>query len=654
MKLLLTAINAKYIHSNLALHTFLAIAPDCSEHLLLNEYTINQTTDFILQDIYTAAPDVLFFSCYIWNIAYVETVTAELHKLLPDLPIWLGGPEVSFESEAFLAAHPAVTGIMRGEGEVSFCAVARRYIFGSPDFFSDIPGLVFRQGENILKTGMPTPLSLSQIPFAYAGISSSADTGSYPGHTGANTYDISGLEHRIVYYESSRGCPFRCSYCLSSLEKSLRFRDLRLVKKELSFFVEQKIPQVKFVDRTFNCNHEHALAILRHIKEIDRGTTNFHFEVSADLFREDELLLLEDFRPGLVQLEIGVQSTNPDTIAAIRRQMNLPRLMEVVRRIRSWNNIHLHLDLIAGLPFEGYDTFAKSFDDIFSLVPNQLQLGFLKVLRGSYMHEHAPEYGILYHDHAPYEVLATKWLDYGELLRIKRVEEMVEVYYNSAQYALTIRLLTLLFPSPFAFFQQLGDYYERNGLFGRSHSRLARCEILLAFFEEELAPDVYAKEDARGSCNSGKRLGSTRAAALAQADAPDSSAPPGARSASASDFADCPAQTCEMPDLLREALIYDLYARENCKKRPSWAADLTPYRNVLRTFPAGQKDRPQHIEIFHYRFPLTDAQALATFPERSERPLFYRFCYDRRDPLTYQAYIEETENILCQTSRYFV
>lgn len=615
MKLLLTAINAKYIHSNPALRTFLAITPDCSRHLLLKEYTINQTVDFILQDIYTAAPDVLFFSCYIWNIAYVKTVTAELHKLLPDLPVWLGGPEVSFESEAFLAAHPAVTGIMRGEGENSFCAIARHYIFGSPEFFSDIPGLVFRREGRIVQTGPAMPLSLSQIPFACAGISFPDGAGTRPGHAAENTYDLSALEHRIVYYESSRGCPFRCSYCLSSLEKALRFRDLRLVKKDLSFFIEQKIPQVKFVDRTFNCNHEHALAILRHIKEIDRGTTNFHFEVSADLFLEEELALLENFRPGLVQLEIGVQSTNPATIAAIRRQTDLPRLMEVVRRIRSRNNIHLHLDLIAGLPFEDYDTFAKSFDDVFSLIPHQLQLGFLKVLKGSYMYEHAQEYGILYHDHAPYEVLATNWLDYGGLLRIKRVEEMVEVYYNSAQYALTIRLLTLLSPSPFAFFQHLGDYYAKKGLFGRSHSRLARCEILLAFFEEELAP------------------------------APGSSSPSDATPASGYASAACPANGIEIHDLLREALVYDLYARENCKKRPDWAADMTPYREILRPLLAGQKGRSQHIEVFHYRFPLTDAQALAAFPEKSERPLFYRFCYDRRNPLTYQACIEEMETI---------
>ena len=567
MKLLLTAINAKYIHSNPALRTFLAVAPDCRGQLSLKEYTINHAPDAILSDIYTAAPDVLFLSCYIWNITYVEAITAELHKLLPALPIWLGGPEVSFAPEAFLAAHPALTGIMRGEGEVSFAALARHYIYGSPEFLSDIPGLVFRRNGQIVQTGEALRLPLSQIPFAYG--------------------DMADLAHRIVYYESSRGCPFRCTYCLSSLEKSLRFRDLDLVKKELSFFVAQGVPQVKFVDRTFNCNHEHALAILRHIKDIDRGITNFHFEVSADLFREEALALLKTFRPGLVQLEIGVQSTNPATIRAIRRQTDLPRLMDVVRRIRSWNNIHLHLDLIAGLPMEDYDSFAASFDDVFALTPNQLQLGFLKVLKGSFLHEHAREYGILYHDRPPYEVLSTKWLSYGGLLRIKRAEAMLEVYYNSAQYALTIRLCTLLFPSPFAFFRRLGDYYERHGLFSRSHSRLARCEHLLAFLQEELADDLLP--------------------------------------------------------VMREALVYDLYARERCKKRPDWALDLTPYRDVLRKLSARHKDSTQHIEIFHYPFPFEDAQTLPALPERVSRPLFYRFCYDRRDPLDNQAYIEELQ-----------
>lgn len=572
MKILLTAINAKYIHSNLALRNFVAYTPDCREHLVLKEYTINQSPDWILQNIYREAPDVLCISCYIWNITYAETLIEEFHKLLPDVPIWLGGPEVSFESEAFLSAHPAVTGIMRGEGEDSFAALARHYIYGSPEYFEDIPGLLFRRNGAIVQTREPLSLMLDSIPFCYD--------------------QTSDLEHRIVYYESSRGCPFRCSYCLSSLEKTLRFRSMDLVKKELAFFVAQEIPQVKFVDRTFNCNHDHAMEIWRYIKEIDRGKTNFHFEISADLLREEELALLSTLRPGLIQLEIGVQSTNPATITEIHRQMNLPRLKEVVTRIKGWGNIHMHLDLIAGLPYEDYATFANSFDEIFALAPSQLQLGFLKVLKGSYMYDHAEEYGILYHAHAPYEVLSTKWLSYDDVLRIKRVEEMLEVYYNSFQYALTMRLLMLIFSSAFVFFQRLGDYYDRKDLFGYSHSRLARCEILLDFLSEEAASgDICADE--------------------------------------------------ETLDLLREALVYDLYARENCKRRPDWAIDLSPYKRQLRALDVEKKGSLRHTEIFHYHFPLTDTEHLSALPEKSKTELFYYFNYETRDPLTYQAKIEE-------------
>lgn len=572
MKIVLTAINAKYIHSNLALRNLIAYAPDCAAHLVLKEYTINHAPDQILQDIYRERPDVLCISCYIWNIPHVETLTHEFHKLLPQASIWLGGPEVSFESESFLRTHPEVTGIMRGEGEDTFASLARYYIFGSPEYLGDIPGLIFRRDNSIVQTGEAIAPALDQIPFCYD-----------------RTDD---LAHRIVYYESSRGCPFRCSYCLSSLEKTLRFRSLELVKKELSFFVEQEIPQVKFVDRTFNCKHEHALAVWQYIRSIDRGKTNFHFEVSAALFREDELALLSTFRPGLIQLEIGVQSTNPATISTIRRQMDLPRLKEVVARIRSWHNIHMHLDLIAGLPYEDYASFARSFDEIFALAPSQLQLGFLKLLKGSYMYEQAEKYGILCHEKAPYEVLSTKWLPYDDLLRIKRVEEMVEVYYNSWQYALTIRLFTYIYSSPFELFQRLGDYYDKNGLFERSHSRLARCEILLDFLHDELQRGVISEN----------------------AD--------------------------DLPALFREALVYDLYARENCKRRPDWACDLTPHKPKIRALDPENKGSLRHTEIFHYAFPLRGDDLLNTLPKHTEEPLFYRFNYETRDPLTYQATVD--------------
>ena len=573
MKIVLTAINAKYIHSNLALRNFVVYTADCADHLILKEYTINHAPDQILQGIYREQPDVLCISCYIWNISMVESLLTEFHKLLPEVPIWLGGPEVTFEAETFLNTHPQVTGILRGEGENTFAALARHLVYGSPECLEDIPGLIFSRDGELFQTGEALPLPLDRIPFCYD-----------------KTED---LAHRIIYYESSRGCPFRCSYCLSSIEKNLRFRSLDLVKKELSFFVEQEIPQVKFVDRTFNCNHEHAMAVWTYIQSIDRGTTNFHFEVSGDLLREEELQLLSTFRPGLIQLEIGVQSTNPETIREIHRQMDLPRLKEVVNRIRAWHNIHMHLDLIAGLPFEDYDTFARSFDEIFALAPSQLQLGFLKVLKGSDMFEHAKEYGILYHDTALYEVMATKWLPFDDILRIKRVEEMLEVYYNSWQYALSIRLLTCIYESAFELFQRLGDYYDDHGLFGCSHSRLARCEILLDFLQEELACG-YLSTDAD-----------------------------------------------QLLPLFREALTYDLYARENCKRRPAWATDLAPFKQELRARNPENKGSLRHTEVFHYAFPLLDCADIPSLPKRTEEPLFYRFNYEERDPLTYQASVEQ-------------
>lgn len=582
MKIVLTAINAKYIHSNLALRNFMTYAADCTEHLVLKEYTINHAPDRILQGICRERPDILCISCYIWNITLVEALICEFHKLFPKVPIWLGGPEVSFESEACLLAHPQVTGIMRGEGEDTFASLARHYIYGSPEHLSDIPGLIFRRDGIISQTREALLPLLDHIPFCYG-----------------TTDD---LKHRIVYYESSRGCPFRCSYCLSSLEKKLRFRSLDLVKQELSFFVKQEIPQVKFVDRTFNCNHAHAMAVWQHIQTIDRGKTNFHFEVSADLFHEDELVLLSTFRPGLIQLEIGVQSTNPATIAEIHRQMDLPRLKEVVLRIRAWHNIHLHLDLIAGLPYEDYDSFSRSFDEILGLLPSQLQLGFLKVLKGTYMYDHAEEYGILFHEHAPYEVLATKWLPYSDLLRIKRVEEMVEVYYNSWQYALSIRLLMCIYDSAFDLFQRLGDYYDRNGLFDCSHSRLARCEILLIFLQEEL--------------NNKKISGNS----------------------------------ADLQALFHEALVYDLYARENCKRRPDWACSLIPYRQTIRALNPHGKNSLSHTEVFHYAFPLCDSDPVNGLPSRTKEPLFYRFNYETRDPMTYQAQVERIGTVKIRNS----
>ena len=454
MNIILTAINAKYIHSNLAVYSLKAFVPRYEEEISIREYTINQPLDDILMDLYEAGPDVVCFSCYLWNIQYVEQIITELPKILPDTGIWLGGPEVSYNATEMLGRYPMVSGIMCGEGEETFLELTE-YFHGEGKELRGIKGIVFRDRDGAIIQNESRPvMDLSSIPFVYE--------------------KLDGFRNRIIYYESSRGCPFSCSYCLSSIDKCLRFRDIGLVKRELQFFIDHEVPQVKFVDRTFNCRHDHAMAVWVYIREHDRGKTNFHFEIAADLLNEEELRLINSMRPGLIQLEIGVQSVNPRTIREICRRMDLDKVRSNTARIREAGNVHQHLDLIAGLPHENIESFERSFNEVYGMRPEQLQLGFLKVLKGSLMHEKAEEYGILYQDRAPYEVLSTRWLSYGEIIRLKKVEEMVEVYYNSAQFANTLRRLEGHFPSAFAMYEALGAYYEKNGLYGMNHSRIAR------------------------------------------------------------------------------------------------------------------------------------------------------------------------------------
>ena len=579
MKILLTAINAKYIHSNLAVYSLKAYAKAYSEQIAIGEYTINNRIDYILEQIYKEKPDVLCFSCYIWNMDYVEQLIREFHKLCPKVPIWVGGPEVSYEVEAFIKEHPQVTGIMVGEGEKTFASLCEHYV-EQTIALSDIQGIVYKEAERgeINITPVQSPLNMSEIPFCY-------DT----------TEDF---KNRIIYYESSRGCPFSCSYCLSSVDKQLRFRDIELVKKELAFFIEKKVPQVKFVDRTFNCKHDHAMAIWQFIKEQDKGITNFHFEISADLLNEEELKLLASMRPGLVQLEIGVQSTNEATITEIKRTMKLERLKDTVKQIQSAGNIHEHLDLIAGLPYEDYETFANSFDEIYALKPNQLQLGFLKVLKGSYMHQHADEYEMIYYSTPPYEVLKTKWLTFDEVLKIKQVEEMLEVYYNSGQFEVTMKLLEKMFERPFFLFQEFGAYAEKQGYFSMSHSRIRRCEIVLEFVKASFAK---------------KRMGEATTLLCGLEEE---------------------AEICAM---LEESLTFDLYYRENCKSRPVWAPSISSFKRETKHY--CKKGSLSHVEPFHYAFPTKVQRKIGELPVREAEAHFMLFDYEKRDPLDHQAEI---------------
>ena len=570
MNILLTAINAKYIHSNLAVYSLRAYVPEYREEIQIAEYTINQQVDNILMDLYRKKPDILCFSCYIWNLDYVEQLVREAGKILPGVPIWIGGPEVSYDSPAALQRLPEVFGVMKGEGEETFRELVHYYMEGGS--LEKIDGITYR-GEKgqILENPWRPVMDLSKVPFVY--------------------HDMKDFQNKIVYYETSRGCPFSCSYCLSSVDKCLRFRDLELVKKELQFFLDEKVPQVKFVDRTFNCKHGHAMEIWRYLIEHDNGITNFHFEVSADLLNEEELSLISQMRPGLIQLEIGVQSTNARTIREIRRTMKFEEVARIVRQINAYGNVHQHLDLIAGLPYEDYESFRRSFNDVYALAPEQLQLGFLKVLKGSYMEEQKEQYGLVYKSRPPYEVLYTKWLPYSDVLRLKRVEEMVEVYYNSRQFSYTLGALEKAFPDSFSMYEQLGAYYDEEGQTFLSHARVTRYEILYAF-AKKIDP--------------------------------------------------------EREELYRELLIFDFYLRENAKSRPAFAGEETVKKEEQQQFydeeakahkylvgyekwDKRQLRKMTHIERFGYR--VTEDAA------RGETVLL--FDYQNRNPLNYEARVVE-------------
>ncbi|MBS6397933.1 MAG: B12-binding domain-containing radical SAM protein [Clostridiales bacterium] len=545
MKILLAAVNAKYIHSNLAVYSLKAVTRSWGAQVEIGEYTINQQQDEILGDIYRRKPDVVAFSCYIWNRRIIGELLEELPKILPGVKLWAGGPEVSYDAADFLKEYPQVCGVMRGEGEYIFRRLAAYYIEGTGTL-DGIEGLTFRDAEgNIRENPDAAPVDMDEIPFAYE--------------------DFFEFKNKIIYYESSRGCPFRCSYCLSSIDKRVRYRSMELVKQELGRFLEERIPQVKFVDRTFNCNPARTRELWSWMTEHDNGVTNFHFEIAADLITEEELELMSRMRPGLIQLEIGVQSTNPDTVRRIDRTMDLEKLSEMVSRVKGFENIHQHLDLIAGLPGENLESFQRSFDHVFRMEPEQLQLGFLKVLKGAKMHRDASEYGIVYHGQPPYEVFSTNWISYEEILLLKGVEEMVEVYYNSHQFEQTLQKLLERYESPFAFFRELAVYYETEGYHAVSHSRMARYEILREFLH---------------------RKGWTER-------------------------------------LYDQCMVYDLYARENLKSRPEFAADTGKYKEQLKEY-ARIYGRQVHIEVF----------------ELEDGPMFVLFDYSRRSPLTNEAGVE--------------
>lgn len=655
MRFLLCGINAKYIHSNLAIFSLKAYADRKKipgAEIILKEYTINNYVEDILQDLYEAKADIIIFSCYIWNISFVRELAAELKKVSPEVKIWAGGPEVSYAANKFLMENPAFDLIMQGEGEEVFSElicltveekcrikdvykqseskkvlsgiVEKRYFIERkqavkeekdiedkhfagednvyPTNYIDMSKLQKLQGiavrdflgeaalgnaesnignkTKIINTGFATLMDMDTIPFVYE--------------------DFHLFEHKILYYETSRGCPFCCSYCLSSVDKTVRFRSLPIVKKELDAFLEAKVPQVKFVDRTFNCNRQRAIDIWSYLVEHDNGITNFHFEISSDLLGEEELELFAKMRPGLIQLEIGVQSTNGETVDAIHRHMDLEKLFHYVDRVHALGNIHQHLDLIAGLPYENYERFGVSFDDLYAHKPDQLQLGFLKVLKGTVMEEEVKKYNILYRNQPPYEVLGTKWLSYDEIILLKGVEELVELYYNSGQYTLTLKYAVPFFESPFRFYEMFSAWYRGKSYHKLNHNRLEKYNILREFLREHIDENEW--------------------------------------------------------DTLDEIMIYDMYLRENVKGRPAWAKDTAQYKKEWKALyrEQGEKLFPEdvqagiydskraanqsHIEVFEI-----DIKKFEQSGQVEKKQVFCLFDYSRRNPLNRAARTVEWE-----------
>lgn len=655
MRFLLCGINAKYIHSNLAIFSLKAYADRKKipgAEIILKEYTINNYVEDILQDLYEEKADVVIFSCYIWNISFVRELAAELKKVSPDVKIWAGGPEVSYAANKFLMENPAFDLIMQGEGEEVFSELIRltveekcqikdvykqsesekvlsgivekrysiegkqavkeekdiedKHFAGEdnvyPTNYIDMSKLQKLQGiavwdfsgeaalgnaesnignkTKIINTGFATLMNMDTIPFVYE--------------------DFHLFEHKILYYETSRGCPFCCSYCLSSVDKTVRFRSLPIVKKELDAFLEAKVPQVKFVDRTFNCNRQRAIDIWSYLVEHDNGITNFHFEISSDLLGEEELELFAKMRPGLIQLEIGVQSTNGETVDAIHRHMDLDKLFHYVDRVHELGNIHQHLDLIAGLPYENYERFGCSFDDLYAHEPDQLQLGFLKVLKGTMMEEEVKKYSILYRNQPPYEVLGTKWLSYDEIILLKGVEELVELYYNSGQYTLTLKYAVPFFESPFRFYEMFSAWYRGKSYHKLNHNRLEKYNILREFLREHIDENEW--------------------------------------------------------DTLDEIMLYDMYLRENVKGRPAWAKDTAQYKKEWKALyrEQGEKLFPEdvqagiydskraanqsHIEVFEI-----DIKKFEQSGQVEKKQVFCLFDYSRRNPLNRAARTVEWE-----------
>ncbi|MCW6110376.1 B12-binding domain-containing radical SAM protein [Clostridium sporogenes] len=462
MKSLLVAINSKYIHSNLALRYLRANAEDLNYECMLKEFTINDRKENILEKIIMEKADLVAFSCYIWNLEYVEELANLIKLVKPSTEIIFGGPEVSYDSESFLRRVPGEY-IIKGEGEETFrefikCKIENKSL-------DKVKGLYIKTLNGIKYTGERHNIPMDSVVFPYK--------------------KEEDLKNKIVYYEASRGCPFKCKYCLSSTLHGVRFHDIERVKKEIKFLVDKNVKLIKFVDRTFNCNHKFAMEVWEYIINLDTDAT-FHFEISADLLTKEELDILSKSKEERIQFEVGVQTTNNEVLKNINRHVNFETIKEKVEELKKLKNIKQHLDLIAGLPGEDYNSFKNSFNDVYSIEPEEIQLGFLKLLKGSPMRLEAEKWGMVYSPYPPYEILSTKDISYEELLILKKVEGVVDKYYNSGKFNNILKYFMGEFKKPFDFYYRLAMFCNDKGYFDRNISGPQYYKVFLEFNEEFL------------------------------------------------------------------------------------------------------------------------------------------------------------------------
>lgn len=474
MKILLTTLNSKFIHTNLAIRYLNQMVKDIEDiDVDIREYTINNELDFILKDIYANNYDVILFSTYIWNVNDIVKICNNLKKVNKNVKIALGGPEVTYDSEESMKKYDFVDYILYGEGELVFRDFVKS-LKGDIEI-KDVNGIVYRNNGDIVKNKpMKDIENLDIIPSPYVDLNKAE------------------YENRIVYYETSRGCPFNCQYCLSSTLQGLRYFSIDRVKSDLKALIDARVSQIKFIDRTFNANKKFAMEIMQFLMENDNDYTTYHFEVTAHLLTEDMLEFLKECKEGLFQFEIGVQTTNEKVLEAVGRRDDFSKLSYVVQKIASYRNIHQHLDLIAGLPYENYNSFENSFNDVFNLGIEHLQLGFLKMIKGTGIRNNADEHEFRYKDYPPYEVLYNKYITYNEILKLKDIEEILERYFNSKNFVLSMRYIIHNYykESPFKFFEDFATYFDKNGYFNMSQGKNQLYKILLDFYTEKINKNI--------------------------------------------------------------------------------------------------------------------------------------------------------------------